>query len=614
MWRRGFRWAKRRWARCWEPWRLAASVRALVAQVAALRAQVTEETARVAALIAEETRWRESALEPLVTAARTTVPPVCLVCRISHEDDPRLCVECGEHTLRQELRAGGWHCAHPPKAAARAVLVAALLLLSVVPALAQTVIPLGAVTTVDTAGTEVKPGDALAQAIRVILASPAGGYTLMGAGFSRLTDGVHGPAAVKGPFEPATAADPALVVTVSPVTALNLGGLLLFQGSTTAGQAGVLEQGAVTTAAPTYTTGQTAPFSLTTAGSLRMECMAGCAAGATFADEAAFTVGTTSITIAGYIVDETTPDSAPENSAAAPRMSANRIPYSILRDAAGTERGANVNASNQLSVFGPLTDTELRATAVPVSGTVTVGTFPDNEPFNVAQFGGTAVATGTGLGGAGIPRVTVSSDSTLTVPGLLVTPGAASALQTGPLVQCAVSATTPIHPRGATEPLSCDPTGGVRVTATLAGPATVTAAPVARQPALVISQSPDSLGCAGRALEATTFTNISLTASTQLITGTAGQSIYLCHVNLVAAGTAVNVALVEGTGSVCATGIAGLFGGTTAATGWNFAANGGLVAGDGMHVIRRTATTGDNVCLLVSAAVQVSGLLVWVTF
>lgn len=32
---------------------------------------------------------------------------------------------------------------------------------------------------------------------------------------------------------------------------------------------------------------------------------------------------------------------------------------------------------------------------------------------NVAQFGGTAVATGTGAGGAGIPRVTISNDSSL---------------------------------------------------------------------------------------------------------------------------------------------------------------------------------------------------------
>jgi hypothetical protein len=43
------------------------------------------------------------------------------------------------------------------------------------------------------------------------------------------------------------------------------------QGSTTSGQNGVLAQGAVTTAAPTYTTGQTDPLSLTVTGSLRVD-------------------------------------------------------------------------------------------------------------------------------------------------------------------------------------------------------------------------------------------------------------------------------------------------------------------------------------------------------
>jgi len=43
----------------------------------------------------------------------------------------------------------------------------------------------------------------------------------------------------------------------------------LAQGSTTSGQTGTLVQGAVTTGAPTYTTAQTSPLSLTTAGGLR---------------------------------------------------------------------------------------------------------------------------------------------------------------------------------------------------------------------------------------------------------------------------------------------------------------------------------------------------------
>lgn len=43
------------------------------------------------------------------------------------------------------------------------------------------------------------------------------------------------------------------------------------QGSTTSGQNGILAQGAVTTAAPTYTTGQTDPLSLNTSGGLRVD-------------------------------------------------------------------------------------------------------------------------------------------------------------------------------------------------------------------------------------------------------------------------------------------------------------------------------------------------------
>jgi hypothetical protein len=47
--------------------------------------------------------------------------------------------------------------------------------------------------------------------------------------------------------------------------------LTVSQGSTTSGQKGDLNQGAVTTSAPTYTTGTTNPLSLTTAGSLRVD-------------------------------------------------------------------------------------------------------------------------------------------------------------------------------------------------------------------------------------------------------------------------------------------------------------------------------------------------------
>jgi hypothetical protein len=46
------------------------------------------------------------------------------------------------------------------------------------------------------------------------------------------------------------------------------------QGSATAGQKGPIVQGAVTTAAPSYTTAQTSPLSLTTAGAVRVDASA----------------------------------------------------------------------------------------------------------------------------------------------------------------------------------------------------------------------------------------------------------------------------------------------------------------------------------------------------
>jgi hypothetical protein len=107
------------------------------------------------------------------------------------------------------------------------------------------------------------------------------------------------------------------------------------------------------------------------------------------------------------------------------------------------------------------------------------------------------------------------------------------------------------------------------------------------------------------------FKPISQTANTQIVTGTSAKKIYICSINLVTA-AANNVAVVEGTGSTCATGIAGMAGGTTAATGWNLAANGGLTQGNGMGSIMAEATNADNLCLLQSAAVQLSGTIGYV--
>src|SRR5215472_12751218 len=100
---------------------------------------------------------------------------------------------------------------------------------------------------------------------------------------------------------------------------------------------------------------------------------------------------------------------------------------------------------------------------------------------------------------------------------------------------------------------------------------------------------------------AKSFVKISLTTNTQVITGASSKQTYFCSANFVAAG-AVNVAVVEGTGSTCGTGTLGtISGGATAATGWNFGANGGIVLAPGNASIGVTATGGGgaNICVFV---------------
>jgi len=85
---------------------------------------------------------------------------------------------------------------------------------------------------------------------------------------------------------------------------------------------------------------------------LRVNVVASSASGGgtSMVDDAAFTPGTTEITPIGAMFDDVAPDSVNEGDGGVVRMSANRNLYSTIRDAAGNERGANVNASNELLV------------------------------------------------------------------------------------------------------------------------------------------------------------------------------------------------------------------------------------------------------------------------
>lgn len=103
------------------------------------------------------------------------------------------------------------------------------------------------------------------------------------------------------------------------------------------------------------------------------------------------------------VFDDVSPTAITENSFGFVRMSANRNQYTTIRDAAGNERGQNVNANN--------------AALIAVDQT-TVGT---TNAVSLAQIGATTVLTGNGTAGAGAQRVTIASDNTANSNPWLVT-------------------------------------------------------------------------------------------------------------------------------------------------------------------------------------------------
>ena len=111
-----------------------------------------------------------------------------------------------------------------------------------------------------------------------------------------------------------------------------------------------------------------------------------------------------------------------------------------------------------------------------------------------------------------------------------------------------------------------------------------------------------------RYLECTLIVAINQTTGTTIITGTASQRIYICSILLVSA-TAQNVSIVEGTGTVCATGITALYGGTTASIA--LAANGGFAQASPKPFIS-TQVTANGLCILQSGAGNVSGSISYV--
>ncbi len=100
--------------------------------------------------------------------------------------------------------------------------------------------------------------------------------------------------------------------------------------------------------------------------------------------------------------------------------------------------------------------------------------------------------------------------------------------------------------------------------------------------------------------------NTATAGTTQLVALTAGQTIYVCGWDFIANGT-VTVKFVSGTGTACGTGTADLTG------PYPLTAQAGLARGGGLGTIARAAV-GTALCINLSAAVQVSGMVSYTKF
>jgi hypothetical protein len=147
-----------------------------------------------------------------------------------------------------------------------------------------------------------------------------------------------------------------------------------------------------------------------TGSNLHIVCDSGCGSPPATADGSAFTFGTTSVSPIGYVVDDTSTNTVTEDSFGAPRMTTGRIAYADFSKSASNTNSFKVDFGGAAQpVSGPLTDAQLRASAVPVSGTFWQATQPVSAAALPLPTGAATAAKQPALGTAGTPSADVIS-------------------------------------------------------------------------------------------------------------------------------------------------------------------------------------------------------------
>lgn len=150
-------------------------------------------------------------------------------------------------------------------------------------------------------------------------------------------------------------------------------------------------------------------------------------------------------------------------------VTSSRIAVNLISGQSGVTGGSGV--------VGAATQRVTLATDVPLpTGSNTLGAVTQaSGPWtqNITQFGGTNISTGTGAGGAGIPRVTVSNDSAIINNGFATT-------------------SAPTYTTSTYNPISLDTAGNLRVVT--ASSSTQTLAPTSSSTAALSHASTTALG------------------------------------------------------------------------------------------------------------------------
>jgi hypothetical protein len=107
--------------------------------------------------------------------------------------------------------------------------------------------------------------------------------------------------------------------------------------------------------------------------------------------------------------------------------------------------------------------------------------------------------------------------------------------------------------------------------------------------------------------------NTATSGNYEIANAVSGEFFYVCAIDIVTT-LANSVLIAEDDTDGCGSPSAGVSsGGTTAATGWPFAANGGIAKGTGQAAVLQTTTANRYFCFLMSVSTQTSGTIQYVS-